>query len=362
MTGNNFGSIFSITTYGESHGKSVGVIIDGCPPGIELSEADIQPELDRRRPGQSALTTPRNEADSVEIHSGLYEGVTTGTPILLLVKNADQRSQDYAALEALYRPSHADYTYSKKYGVRDPRGGGRSSARETLARVAAGAVAKKVLTHISSISVVAYVDQVYTVTAQVADPLAVTRADVDYFSVRCPDATSAEAMSALILEAKEQGDSLGGIVRCIAQGLPVGLGEPVFDKLPAELGKAMLSINAVKGFELGSGFSCVNYKGSEHNDELLSADGAVSFSSNRAGGTLGGISNGDPLDFRVAFKPTATILKQQNTVTTSGESVQYTAEGRHDPCVLPRAVPIVEAMTWLVLADLYLRQNSYSFP
>jgi chorismate synthase len=355
MGGNSFGRSFVITTYGESHGRSVGVIIDGCPAGVPLSEADIQPELDRRRPGQSALTTPRSEADTIEIHSGVYQGHTTGTPIMLMVHNADHRSQDYASLSALYRPSHADFTYQKKYGLRDPRGGGRSSARETLARVAAGAVAKKVLSE-QGISVVAYVDQVYTVKASIVDPLAVTRDHVDATPVRCPDAASAEAMSSLILKAKEEGDSLGGIVRCITQGLPVGLGEPVFDKLPAELGKAMLSINAVKGFEFGSGFSCVEYKGSEHNDEMQpAADGKVGFATNRAGGSLGGISNGAPLDFRVAFKPTATILRQQNTVDTAGNAAEFTAQGRHDPCVLPRAVPIVEAMTWLVLVDLFQR-------
>lgn len=350
--GNSFGRIFRISTFGESHGKAIGVIIDGCPAGLEISEEDIQVELVRRKPGQSRLTTQRKEADACEILSGVFEGKTTGTPIQILIWNADARSKDYSHIAESYRPSHADYTYQVKYGVRDYRGGGRSSARETAARVAAGAVAKKLLARLG-VSIHAYVSQV----GELALEKKYGELDfslVESNPVRCPDPETAERMAALIDEIRLQRDTIGGIVSCVAKGVPAGWGEPVFDRLHAELGKAMLSINAVKGFEYGSGFEGVKMKGSEHNDAFYQEEGKVKTRSNHSGGIQGGISNGEDIYFRVAFKPVATIMQDQESVNTAGESVQVSGKGRHDPCVVPRAVPIVDAMCALVLADYYL--------
>ena len=357
MPGNSFGQLFRITTCGESHGGAVGVIVDGCPPGLEISEYDIQHELDRRRPGQSHITTPRNEADEIYILSGIFEGKTTGTPILLLAYNKDMRPQDYNELKKLYRPSHADYTYSQKYGMRDFRGSGRASARETLARVAAGAIAQKYLKQHGKIQIVSFVEQVGDVFAEV-DLKKVSIKAVDANIVRCPDPTAAKKMIAAIEAVKKDGDSLGGVITCVIRNVPVGLGEPVFDKLSADLGKAMLSINAVKGFEIGSGFEGTMLRGSEHNDEWVKKKGRAITATNHAGGVLGGISNGDDIYFRVAFKPTSTIMKEQKTVTTRGKAVTMKAAGRHDPCVLPRAVPIVDAMAALVIMDHLLRQRA----
>ncbi len=358
MPGNSFGQLFRITTCGESHGGAVGVIIDGCPPGLELSEADIQADLDRRKPGQSAITTPRKEADTIHILSGVSDGATTGTPILLLAYNKDARLEDYAALRNLYRPSHADFTYEAKYGIRDWRGSGRASARETLARVAAGAVAKKFLREKLGVIIFSYVEQVGDITASL-DMEGVTREDIDKNIVRCPDPAVAEQMISLIEKVKNEGDSIGGVIKGVIRNVPAGLGEPVFDKLPADLGKAMLSINAVKGFEIGSGFAGVKLRGSQHNDSFYVDDsGRVRTATNYAGGTLGGISNGETIYFRVAFKPVATISKQQGTVNHKREAVTMQAAGRHDPCVLPRAVPIVDAMSALVIMDHYLRHKA----
>jgi len=358
MPGNSFGELFRITTFGESHGGSVGVVIDGCPPGLELGEGDIQPELDRRKPGQSAITTPRKEEDQVRILSGVFEGRTTGTPILILAHNKDMRPEDYRELGGMLRPSHADYTYQAKYGLRDWRGSGRASARETLARVAAGAVARKYLLERCGIETVSFVERVKDIAAE-CDPIAVRRSEVEANIVRCPAAGAAKRMQALIEATKAEGDSVGGIICGVVHNVPPGLGEPVFDKLHADLGKAMLSINAVKGFEIGSGFSCVRLKGSEHNDAFVRApDGSVATKSNNSGGVQGGISNGMPIVFRVAFKPVATIGKQQETLDARGEAVKLKAAGRHDPCVLPRAVPIVDAMAALGVRDHLLRQKA----
>lgn len=358
MSGSIFGTLFRVSTFGESHGGAVGAVVDGCPPGLELSEADIQPELDRRKPGQSDLTTPRKEEDTIAILSGVFEGRTTGTPILLVAKNKDARSQDYGTLKTLYRPSHADFTYSEKYGIRDWRGSGRASARETLARVAAGAIAKKYLREKHCVEFLSYVEQVGTIRTTV-DPLAVTPAAIESSAVRCPDPSVAPAMEALIREVQAQGDSIGGIIRGVITGCPVGLGEPVFDKLHADLGKAMLSINAVKGFDIGEGFGAVQLRGSEHNDPFgLDAGGRAIPLTNRAGGVLGGISTGLPIVFRVAFKPVATIGVPQQTVTLDGTPVTLEASGRHDPCVLPRAVPIVDAMAAMVIIDQLLRERA----
>lgn len=355
MSGSIFGTLFRVSTFGESHGGAVGAVVDGCPPGLELSEADIQPELDRRKPGQSDLTTPRKEEDTIAILSGVFEGKTTGTPILLVAKNKDARSQDYGTLKTLYRPSHADFTYSEKYGIRDWRGSGRASARETLARVAAGAIAKKYLREKHGVEFLSYVEQVGTIRTAM-DPLAVTPAAIESSPVRCPDPSVAPAMEALIREVQAQGDSIGGIIRGVITGCPVGLGEPVFDKLHADLGKAMLSINAVKGFDIGEGFGAAELRGSQHNDPFgLDAQGRAIPLTNRAGGVLGGISTGSPIVFRVAFKPVATIGVPQQTVTLHGTQVTLEASGRHDPCVLPRAVPIVDAMAALVIIDQLLR-------
>ena len=358
MAGNRFGEIFSIMTFGESHGKAMGVIIDGCPAGVDISAVEIQQALDRRRPGQSKITTSRNEADQVEILSGVFEGKTLGTPISLSITNKDQNSKDYGHLKDTYRPSHADFTYQEKYGIRDYRGGGRASARETVGRVAAGAVAHKLLLSGMSIQVNAYVSAI----AGISLDLSYKELDlslIDNNIVRCPDQETAEQMINLIEKTKADGDSLGGIITCVVSGCKVGLGEPVFDKLEAQLAKAMLSIPAVKGFEIGSGFSGTLLKGSEHNDPFIKAGGQMRTKSNHSGGIQGGISNGMDIYFRVAFKPTATIMQKQRSVNQQGEQITLEAKGRHDPCVLPRAVPIVEAMTNLVLADLYL-QNKLS--
>lgn len=357
--GSSFGHLFRITTFGESHGGAVGVVIDGCPPGLSISREEIQAELDRRRPGQSAITTPRQEQDEIHILSGIIEGKTTGTPILLMAYNKDAKSDDYDHLKDVYRPGHADYTMQEKYGIRDWRGGGRTSARETLARVAAGAVAKKYLQGTLGVDITAFVEQVSHIKAGI-DYEQVSRAQVEANIVRCPDPDAAEAMIRLIEQVRDEGDSVGGIIGCAILGVPVGLGEPVFDKLHADLGKAMLSINAVKGFEIGSGFAGTLLRGSEHNDAfyLDETTGQPGTRTNHAGGVLGGISNGETICFRTAFKPTSTIRKQQQTVTREHEETMLEATGRHDPCVLPRAVPIVEAMAALVLMDHYLRHKA----
>jgi chorismate synthase len=357
MAGSTFGHLFRVTTFGESHGAAVGAVVDGCPPGLKLSEKDIQPDLDRRKPGQSAITTPRKEADTIHILSGVFEGKTTGTPILLIAYNKDAKSVDYNDLKDLYRPSHADYTYDFKYGIRDWRGSGRASARETLARVAAGAIAKKYLLEKCGTQFLSYVEQVGGISTKM-DMNKVTLKAIDKSIVRCPDEAIATKMIKLIEQVRKDGDSIGGVIKGIIRNSPAGLGEPVFDKLPADLGKAMLSINAVKGFEFGSGFAGVTMRGSEHNDAFMMNNKKVTNSSNNAGGTLGGISTGQDIYFRVAFKPVATISKQQKTVTRSGKPTIISAQGRHDPCVLPRAVPIVDAMGALVLMDHYLRHKA----
>jgi chorismate synthase len=356
--GSFFGQVFRIATWGESHGGGVGVVIEGCPPRLPLSEADIQPALDRRRPGQSDITTPRKESDTCRILSGVANGVTTGTPISILVPNEDQRSEAYSEMETMYRPSHADYTYDAKYGLRSVAGGGRASARETIGRVAAGAVASKILAQLHpGLEIVAFVTAIHEIEAEI-DPLAVTSADVEANAVRCPDAATAARMIDLIKQVRSEGDSVGGTIECVVRGAPAGLGDPVFDKLEADLAKAMLSLPATKGFEIGSGFAGTRLRGSEHNDAFVMHEGRVATTTNRSGGIQGGISNGEPIVFRVAFKPTATIAKPQQTVTTSGEAAELKARGRHDPCVLPRAVPMVEAMAALVLCDHALRQRA----
>jgi chorismate synthase len=353
--GNTFGHLFRITTYGESHGGVVGVVIDGCPPLLEISAAEIQVELDRRRPGQSPEVTPRNELDLCEIMSGVFQGKTTGTPINIQVKNKDARSQDYSQMEQAYRPSHADATYDAKYGIRDPFGGGRSSARETIGRVAAGAIAKKILQLAHSIEVIGYVKRIHDLEATV-DSNTVTMAQVESNTVRCPDSICADRMKAKIRAMMAQGDSIGGVIECVVRNMPKGLGMPVFDRLEADIAKGVMSLPATKGFEIGSGFAGTLMTGSEHNDEFYTdADGEIRTRTNRSGGTQGGISNGENIIIRVAFKPTATIRKEQNTVTIAGEETTLSAKGRHDPCVLPRAVPMVEAMVALVLCDHLLR-------
>lgn len=360
MAGNSFGQLFRITTFGESHGGAVGVVIDGCPPGIVITQDDIQKELDRRRPGQSAITTPRKEADEIHILSGYFEGKTTGTPLMMCAYNTDTRSEDYHHMNHAFRPGHADFTYIQKYGFRDWRGSGRASARETLARVAAGAIAQKYLREQYNIEIVSFVETVGEITATV-DLEHVTRALCEVNDIRCPDTAAAEKMIALVASVRDAGDSVGGIIRTIVRNVPAGLGEPVFDKLHADLGKGMLSINAVKGFEIGSGFAGVSMRGSTHNDQFVQAtDGSVHVATNHAGGVLGGISTGAPLVFRTAFKPVSTIRKAQNTFHEDGSPVTIEGTGRHDPCVLPRAVPIVDAMTALVLMDHMLRQQSFS--
>lgn len=354
-----FGTLFRITSFGESHGGAVGVTVDGCPAGLSLSVDEIQAELDRRKPGQSILTTPRQEEDRVEILSGLFEGRTLGTPIGMLVRNKDARPSSYADFKDVYRPSHADYTYQAKYGIRNWMGGGRASARETIARVAGGAVALKLLTRLfPELRVTAWVESVHTVHMPDTDPHTVTREQVEANPVRCPHPETAEAMFAAIDGARRSQDSVGGVIACAAVGVPAGLGEPAFGKLEAELARAMLSLPACKGFEIGSGFAGTLLTGSQHNDAFVMRDGRVGTETNRSGGIQGGISNGEAIVMRVAFKPTATIGQPQRTVDESGGERELAARGRHDPCVLPRAVPIVEAMTSLVLADAALLQRA----
>lgn len=354
---NTFGNIFRLTTFGESHGPSVGGVIDGMPAGIEVDLDFLQAELNRRRPGQSALTTPRKEADRVELLSGIFEGKTTGCPIGFLVRNENQHSNDYDNLREVFRPSHADFTYQSKYGIRDHRGGGRTSARETIARVVGGAFAKMVLRQ-KGINITAYTSQV--------GPLALDKAytaydftEIERNPVRCPDSEMADAMGELIKQVKAEGDTIGGVITCVIQGCPVGLGEPVFDKLHAQLGAAMLGINAVKGFEYGEGFAGVTARGSEQNDVFVpDGKGGITTRTNHSGGIQGGLSNGQDIYFRVAFKPVATLLREQDTVNLQGEAVTLKARGRHDACVLPRAVPIVEAMAAMVILDNYLLYNT----
>jgi chorismate synthase len=356
----SLGTLFRISTWGESHGPGVGVVVDGCPPRIPLRVEDLQQELDRRRPGQSKIVTPRKEADMAEILSGVVDGLTTGTPIGILVRNTDQRPSAYAEMQTAYRPSHADYTYDAKYGIRSVSGGGRASARETIGRVAAGAIARKVLERdLAGYECVAYVKTIRDLEATV-DPATVTAAQVESNIVRTADAAMVEPMIELITQMRSEGNSVGGVIECVVRGVPPGLGEPVFDKLEADLAKAMMSLPATKGFEIGSGFSGTLMTGREHNDEFFMEGGKVRTRSNRSGGIQGGISNGEPIVFRVAFKPTATILMEQKTVSSEGEETTLSARGRHDPCVLPRAVPMVEAMVHLVLVDHCLRQKAIS--
>lgn len=359
MAGNTFGTLFRMTTCGESHGGAVCAIVDGCPPGLEISEKDIQKELDRRKPGQSHLTSSRNEKDIIHILSGIFEGKTTGTPILLLAHNTDMRPDDYESLKNVYRPGHADVTYQMKYGRRDFRGSGRASARETLARVAAGAIALKFLKTLN-IEVISYVEQIGPVQTFIHHQN-VQKNAIESSIVRCPDPNVAPEMIELIEAVKREGDSIGGVIKGVIRNMIPGLGEPVFDKLHADLGKAMLSINAVKGFEIGSGFSAAFMRGSEHNDAMRIRDGRAIFSSNHAGGILGGISTGEDMYFRVAFKPVSTLRQAQQTVNGNNEEVILESEGRHDPCVLPRAVPIVDAMAAIVIMDHYLRQQSIRY-
>ena len=356
MAGNSIGQIFRLTTFGESHGIAIGGVIDGCPAGLFLDLEQIRHELQRRKPGQSAITTQRKEDDEVEFLSGIFEGKTTGTPIGFVIKNKDQKSKDYSHIKDSYRPSHADYTYQEKYGNRDYRGGGRSSARETACRVVAGAIAKQIL-HSYGVDVFSYVSQIHNLVTHL-DPEQVKIADIDANIVRCPDKEMALQMEEYIKEVKKAGDSLGGVITGVAKNVPVGLGEPVFDKLHADIGKAMLSINAVKGFEIGSGFGGTFLLGSEHNDEFISGEKGIETRSNNSGGIQGGISNGELIYFNVAFKPTATIIKPQNSIDKEGNQIVLEGKGRHDPCVLPRAVPIVDAMLALTLVDHILRNKT----
>lgn len=350
--GNSFGRLFRITTFGESHGKALGAIVEGCPSGLEIDEEKIRQEMQRRKPGQSKITTQRKEEDEIEILSGVFEGKSTGTPIGIVIKNADQKSKDYSHIADKFRPSHADYTYFEKYGIRDYRGGGRSSARETAARVAGGAIAKQFLAT-KGIQIQAYVSQVGDLTLQ--KPYTLLNLDLAEDNiVRCPDPEMADQMIALIDSVRLERDTIGGVVSCVIKNCPPGLGEPVFDRLHAELGKAMLSINAVKGFEYGSGFEGVKMRGSQHNDAIINEAGKIHTTTNHSGGIQGGISNGEDIYFRVAFKPVATIMQDQESVNEAGEAVTVSGKGRHDPCVVPRAVPIVEAMAALVLADFLL--------
>ncbi len=355
-----YGKIFKIATFGESHGAAIGVIVEGCPAGLDFDLEFIQQELDRRKPGQSRITTQRREADTVQVLSGVFEGKTTGTPISMVIWNEDQRSKDYSHIAQQYRPSHADYTYQAKYGVRDYRGGGRSSARETAARVAGGALAKILLNQLG-VTVQAYVSQVGKLKlSKPYQELDLSLTDTN--AVRCPDPEMAQVMFDYIDEIRKKGDSIGGVVNCVITGTPVGWGEPVFDKLHAELGKAMLSINAVKGFEYGSGFEGVELLGSQHNDAFYTDEnGTIRTRTNHSGGIQGGISNGEDIFFKVAFKPVATIMQDQESVNQEGEKIVVQGKGRHDPCVLPRAVPIVEAMAALVLADFYLRNKATQY-
>jgi chorismate synthase len=352
-----FGTLFRITTFGESHGQGVGAVIDGCPPKLPLDENDIQPQLDRRRPAQSELTTSREEADRVAILSGVENGLTLGSPIALMVKNKDQRPADYRRMRKVPRPSHADYTYRMKYGIQALSGGGRASARETVGRVAAGAVAEKFLSERYGIETVAWVSAVAAIEAPLPDRESLIRKDVDRSAVRCPDSTSAEKMQETIIAAQKAGDSVGGIISCVCRNVPAGLGEPVFEKLEAVLAQAMLSIPATKGIEIGSGFAGSRMRGSAHNDVFIKKGAQLGTKTNYSGGIQGGISNGEPITFRVAFKPPATISLPQKTVDFEGNDTVLEAGGRHDPCVVPRAVPIVESMAALVLIDLALRQK-----
>lgn len=347
MAGNSFGTLFKLTTFGESHGEAIGGVIDGCPAGIEIDLEEIQKEMARRKPGQSAIVTQRKESDTVKILSGVFEGKTTGTPIGFIIENDNQKSKDYSHIKDIYRPSHADYTYDQKYGNRDYRGGGRSSARETACRVAAGAIAKQLL---KDIRITAYTSAVGEIKLE-KDYRELDFNEIENNAVRCPDGGMAQKMESYVREIRSQGDTVGGVVECVITNVPAGLGEPVFDKLHAKLGQAMLSINAVKGFEYGSGFKGAELKGSEHND-LFNEDGSTQ--TNLSGGIQGGISNGMDIYFKVAFKPVATIMQKQDTINSQGEMVEMQGKGRHDPCVVPRAVPIVEAMAALVLADFYL--------
>ena len=353
----NFGHLFRITTWGESHGGGVGVVVDGCPPRLQLTEADIQPDLDRRRPGQSKIVSPRRELDTVQILSGTFEGKTLGTPICMWVKNEDARPEAYSEMKEKFRPSHADFTYFAKYGIRNWQGGGRSSARETIGRVAAGAIAKKILRERYGVEILAYVKQTQRIMAEV-NPEKVKAAQIESNIMRCPDTPAAEKMIRLVEKMRRAGDSVGGVVEGVARGVPAGWGEPVFDKLEAELAKAMLSLPASKGFEIGSGFAGTLMTGREHNDPFRARGGKVITTSNYSGGIQGGISNGQTIYFRVAFKPVATVMHAQNTVDEHFENTTLKGRGRHDPCVLPRAVPMVEAMTALVLADHALRQKA----
>lgn len=353
-----FGQLFRISTWGESHGGGIGVVIDGCPSLIDLTEADIQSDLDRRRPGQSEIVTPRAEEDRCEILSGVFDGKTTGTPIAMLVRNKDARPEAYKEIETAYRPSHADFTYQEKYGIRNWMGGGRASARETIGRVAAGAVAKKVLAKFSErLEIIAWVKSIHHLVANV-DPATVQFPDVEQSIVRCPDSGVAASMVELIKKVRSEGDSVGGVIQCAIRNCPAGWGEPVFDKLEADLAKSVMSLPATKGFEIGSGFAGASMRGSEHNDAFEMREGKVRTTTNFSGGVQGGISNGETILFSVAFKPTATISQRQQTVSVHGENVELAARGRHDPCVLPRAVPMVEAMAALVLCDHALRQRA----
>jgi chorismate synthase len=355
---NSFGNIFRITSFGESHGAAIGVVIDGCPAGLEIDEAFIQHELNRRKPGQSHITTQRKEDDAFEILSGVFEGKSTGAPIAIVIKNQDARSKDYSHLENTFRPSHADFTYQEKYGIRDYRGGGRSSARETATRVAAGAIAKLILKKIN-LNIQAYVSQVGEIKTDHYTSLDLSKTEDNI--VRCPDAAIAKKMIELIDEVRKSQDTIGGVVTCVIKGAPIGLGEPVFDKLHAALGHAMLGINAVKGFEYGSGFEGVQLRGSQHNDEFYKEGNRVRTKTNHSGGIQGGISNGEDIYFNVAFKPVATIMQDQSSVDHAGNETTVKGKGRHDPCVLPRAVPIVEAMAALVIADFYILNQKQKF-
>lgn len=358
MTGSSIGTLFRLNSFGESHGPAIGGVVDGCPPGIALSEADLQAALDRRRPGQSGVSTSRNEQDRVEILSGVFEGQTTGTPVAFIIRNQDQRSEDYHALAGVYRPSHADLVYEQKYGIRDYRGGGRSSARETAVRVAAGAIAAAMLRPLG-IEIQAWVIQAGSIKLDESSAFGqYTRSEIDANPVRCPVTKTAEEMERMITELKASGDSCGGVVHGVVRGLKAGIGEPVYDKLSARLASAMMSINASKGIEFGSGFGAAEMTGSAHNDAYLNKSGKIVTTSNHSGGIQGGISNGNELRFNVAFKPPSTIAKSQQTVNKEGEETVLQAGGRHDPCVVPRAVPVVEAMCALVLADLILIQGS----
>ncbi len=352
MAGNSFGTLFKLTTFGESHGIAIGGVIDGCPAGLKIDVDFIQKELDRRKPGQSHLTSQRKESDTVEFLSGIFEGKSTGTPIGFNIRNEDARSKDYSHLKDTYRPSHADFTYEQKYGHRDYKGGGRSSARETACRIVAGAIAKLILKE-KKIEINAFVKQIGEVRLQ-KEFYELDLSKTENSLVRCPDEATSQRMTEYIEEIKKQGDTIGGIIQCVIQNTPIGLGEPVFDKLPAVLSHAMLSINAVKGFEIGSGFESIRFKGSELNDVFVSEGGQIKTKTNNSGGVQGGISNGMPIYFNVAFKPVATLMQKQNSVNNKGEEISLEGKGRHDPCVLPRAVPIVESMAALVLADFLL--------